>query len=588
MSALAVFPRQPALLITAALVFAGCSTFAPESPPCVGDQDCPSGTLCFAEGCGDPGSGIVVEVEGVAQSNHKARDFAIDDGTLGATQNFALGAPLVISGQLQRELSAGNPADRTSYTETVVVRAVGTSSLLPGVTRSFETTFDKPEFGFYEMSLGAGTFKVTATPANPQVPPAISSATVGSSSIAPSVSFAFPAVDTQALTGQLVKKLTQLEPILISSGLDGGLPPDVDVQLFDPATDQPLSQRFPVGATEGGFTIPVSPEARMKSKLAFVASPREPGVAVPTKRFVLETPLPEAIALEYGDYGEAGDLVGRVVDERSIPVVDAHVVIEGTVVGDGVFRSKIVKTDAEGEFHLRVLGSKSDGAFQITVAPPETSPAAYLRKNISVTVTFDANQQKWVANMKPAAIVLADRLVVTGRVVSASDPDAGVPNVGVTATFQGDEGASTGEVRSLPVDPAEALSDANGDFTMRLDPGMWRFEYRAGGQVPLTTRLVKIAQLRDDLGNEIDHVTLSTVPLSNGRTVNGVVTGLKGNQLEAGLSFAKLRFFRVTRIGGKPVSVLLGESICDESGRYTVVLPTVMKMSNSGGLPATP
>lgn len=579
-------------LLTAAFftVFAGCSTFAPERPPCVSDQDCPEGTLCFAEGCGDPGTNIVVEVEGVAQSNHKARDFAIADGTLGATQNFSLGAPLVISGQLQRELSAGNPADRTSYTESVVVRAVGTSNLLPGITRSFETTFDKPEFGFYEMSLGAGSFKVTATPANTSVPPVSGSATVGTSNIAPSVSFAFPAIDgTPALTGSLVKKLdAQGEAILISAGFDGGLPPVVDVQLFDPATDQPLSQRFPVGMTEGNFTIPVSPDARMKPKLVFVASPREPGVTVPTKRFVMENPLPTALSLEYGDYGESGDLVGRVVDERSTPVVGAHVVIEGTVVGDGIFRSKIVQTDSEGEFRVRSLGSKSDGAFQITVAPPETSPAAYLRKNIGVTVTFDTNQQKWVANMKPAAIVLADRLLVKGRVVTATDKDKGMANVGVTATFQSDN-AVAGEVRTLPVDPAEALSDANGDFTMRLDPGTWRFEYRAGGQVPLTTRLVTIKAETDNLGNESDEFELSKVQLSNGRTVNGVVTGLKGNQLEAGLSFAKLRFFNVVTIGGKPVSRLLGESICDELGRYTVVLPSAqMKASNSGGVPSTP
>lgn len=571
-----------------ALAFSACSGFEREPPPCVSNSDCPSGNLCFAEGCGDPGKGIVVEVVGAAMSNHKAHDFKLDDGTLGATQNFSLGAPLMISGQLQRELSAGNPADRTAYTDGVVVRAVGTSNLLPGVARTFETRFDKPEFGYYEMNLGAGTFTVTATPANPNVPPVSSSASVSSGAAAPSVSFAFPAIDgTPALTGQLVKKLdAQLEPILISAGFDGGAVPVVDLQLFDPSTEQPLSQRFPVGTVSGEFAIPVSPDARMKPRLVFVASPREPGAAVPTKRFVLDNPLPTALSLEYGDYGESAELVGRVVDERSVPVVGAHVVIEGTVVGEGIFRSKIVQTDAEGEFKVRTLGSKSEGAFQITVVPPETSQAAYLRKAITVTVTLDQNEQKWVANMKPSAIVLADRLRVKGRVATATDADRGMPNVAVRATLQVDRANSS--TTSLPVDPAETITDASGDFELRLDPGVWRFEYRAGGQVPLTTRLVEIVAKRDDQGNEIDELSLSPVQLSNGRTVSGTVTGLKGNQLEAGLGFASLRFFRVTPISGKQVSVLLGEAISDEAGKYTVVLPTVMTPSNSGGQPATP
>jgi Cys-rich repeat protein len=188
-------------LALCAVVFAACSTAIKEPPPCASDSDCPSGNICFAEGCGDPGTGIVVEVEGSALTSFRARDFGLADGTLLATYDFQMGEALALTGQLQRELSTGVATDRTSYTEGVVVRAVGTSTLLPGITRTFETRFDKPEFGFFEMNVGAGNFTLIATPIDARVPPVSSTAVVGSAAT-PSVTFAFPAVDgAPALSG---------------------------------------------------------------------------------------------------------------------------------------------------------------------------------------------------------------------------------------------------------------------------------------------------------------------------------------------------------------------------------------------------
>lgn len=566
-----------ALLALSVLALAACNTSVKVPPPCDSDGDCPTGTVCFAEGCGDPGKGVVVEVEGPALSSYRAHDFALADGSLVASYDFSLGNALALSGQLQRELQTGVPTDRTAYTDGVVVRAVGESSLLPGITRTFETRFDKPEFGFFEMNVGAGSFTVTATPVDPRVPP-VSNAAVVDEKMSPSVTFAFPAADgAPALSGQLVRKVdTNGEPILVSAPFTaaGIETPTIDLQLIDPVDNRPLSQRFPIGTTTGEFAITISPDARAKPQLVLVATPREPGVPIPSKRFELNTPLPPAVSLAFGDYGPSGEVVGQIVDGTGTPVPDAHVVLEGTVGGGGTFRSKIVQTNAEGEFKVTALPSGTRGSFTLSVVPPQTSASAYTRTTVTVSVMTDGTLQ-----LEPARVKLSERLLVKGSVL---DPD-GKPlaNVAVLATLQPEKSGGT-EVRSLPVEPTETTTDAAGLFTLRLDPGTWRFDYQPTMNYPPASRLVSVQAQVDSRGDPVDHQDLTAVQFSNGRKVNGLVTRT-ANGKDVGLPFSQLRFFRVTTIGGKPVSIPLATTIADDAGRYSVILPAVMSTTARGG-----
>lgn len=569
-------------LLAALLSLAGCSTLAVDNPPCVSDSDCEAGNICFAEGCGDPGQGVVVEVEGNALSSFRARDFALTDGSLLATYDFQLGDALALSGQLQRLVQTGVPTDRTSYTEGVVVRAVGTSALLPGITRTFETRFDKPEFGFFEMNVGAGEYSLVATPVDLRVPPAGAAATIGETST-PSVTFLFPAVDgAPALSGQLVRKFDASgEPVLISEPftIAGTDVPTIDLQLFDAANNHPLSQRFPIGGTTGEFAITVSPDARTKPRLVLVATPREPGVAIPSKRFELTTPLPPAVSLTFGDYGKAGEIVGQIVDRSGGPIAGAHVVVEGTVVGDGTFRSKIVQTNELGEFKVMSLPSQKEGSFTLSVVPPESSASAYTRRSVTVVATADGTR------LEPARISLDERLIVKGSVLRPQGtPAAGVS---VLATLQGDKSSLTtpDSQRSLPVEPTLATTDANGEFQLRLDPGTWRFDYQPSDGLPAASRLVTVAAQVDEKGNELEFQTLSAVQLSSGRRVSGNVSGTKAGK-DVVLPFARVRFFRVTTIGGKPASIPLATTIADETGHYTTVLPSVMSTAARNKAPS--
>lgn len=559
-------------LALCAVVLSACATAIAEAPPpCASDSDCPSGNICFAEGCGDPGTGIVVEVEGSALTSFRARDFGLADGTLLATYDFQMGEALALTGQLQRELSTGVATDRTSYTEGVVVRAVGTSTLLPGITRTFETRFDKPEFGFFEMNVGAGNFTLIATPIDARVPPVSSTAVVGGAAT-PSVTFAFPAVDgAPALSGQLLRTIDKGEALLISQPYTatGAEVPTIDLQLFDAANNHPLSQRFPIGTTTGEFAITVSPDARTRKRLVLVATPREPGVAIPTKRFELETPLPPAVSLWYGDYGRPAEVVGQIVDRNGGPIAGAHVVLEGVVGGDGTFRSKIVQTNELGEFKVMSLPSQKEGSFTLSVVPPESSAAAYTRRTVTVISTSSG------ARLEPARISLEERLVVKGSVVGPSGDAAA--NVSVTATLQGDNASLSpfDAQRSLPVEPTVTTTDAEGHFELRLDPGTWRFNYQPSDALPAASRLVTVEKQVDDQGNELSVQTLSPVQLSSGRRVSGSITASRSGK-EITLPFSQVRFFRVTTIGGKPASIPLATTIADETGRYTTVLPSVM------------
>lgn len=564
----------------------GCASEPGLPPVCVSDNQCDSGQLCFAEGCGDPAKNVVVEVEGGSLNGQYARDIPLSAAA--AITDLPIGPPLSVSGEFQRERSASsNPLDRLAYTEAVVVRAVGQSMLLPGITRIYEERFTSPERGSFEMRLGYGDFVLTAMPADRTVPPVVSKLQVPDSASA--LTFVFPSVDgAPALTGQLIKKLDSTllppEPVLVSTDYTvKGLPvPTIDLQLFD-VQNQPLSQRFPAGST-GEFAITISPEARTRSQFILVAAPREPGVAIPTKRFLLQGPVTNAVALEYGDYGDEVEIGGTILDVLGSPVVGAQVVLEGTVVGDGTFRSKIVETNVNGDFKVKALGSKTDSSFQLTVVPPKGSRAASSQRNVGVKVTKDALGAV-SGTLNPTTIRLEDRLVARGQ-VNLPGGDKPAPGVFVRATLQVETRTNTDEVKALPIEPADTVTLDDGTFELPLDPGVWRFEYVPGGLLPLSSRLVTIKPAIDaNTGLKLPTQDLSPVELSFGRTVQGTVTGtvfgLNG-QVEQPVPYSQLRFFRVTSVEGRPASILLGTTIADDRGRYQVVLPSARAQVDAG------
>jgi hypothetical protein len=114
------------------------------------------------------------------------------------------------------------------------------------------------------------------------------------------------------------------------------------------------------------------------------------------------------------------------------------------------------------------------------------------------------------------------------------------------------------------------VTDADGNFELPMDPGVWRFEFLAGIDAPLSSRLVTI-----DATGSNQPVQIADVVLSRGQTVSGIVTATvttAAKPTEA--SYSQLRFFRVQDFEGTRTSILLGTATADEHGNYKVLLPS--------------
>lgn len=552
-----------------ALLVAGCSMGAPSGSAailCNSDAECPSGQLCFAEGCLDPGRGIVVEVRGDPQAGLYAHDVPIADGTLGKERNFDLGAPIQMTGEFQREKTgAVDPTNRTFYNDPVVLRAVGFSELIPGVSRAYEQRFDRPERGRYAMSTGEGLFRLTAWPDDPSVPPAsVNNLSVNASSPPPDVTFAFPAVEgAVTISGELFSRYdtTQIPHVAIAL-TDVSL----DVQAFDPDSREPLSQRFPV-SSQGFFTITLGPRAKALPAVQFVVTPRTNAAPTPSKTFLVEAPFPNSVILEFGEYGPPVEVEGQALDSTGAPIAQAQVLIEGEAIGGGDFRSQVVLTDGEGRFTLQSLASPDGQSLSLVVIPPPASDGRVVQAAVTkIPVKVDGVSK----TLDPAVVTCDDRMSVVGQVLTpAGEPAIAV---GVRATEQV---ATTepGAERPFPLDPVEVLTTVDGRFELKLDPATWRIEFVAAG-LPLASRQVTVRPIVDANGERQMNVTLPPVTLSQGRTVTGLVTGTVSLKANAPVASSPVRFYRVTSIEGTPAAILLGSTVTNDEGRYTIVLPS--------------
>jgi hypothetical protein len=569
-------PAKSVKHITAALIavlMAACSV-RPEgvpAPPCVADNECSDGQLCFAEGCSDPGKGVVAEITSGTSNGQWPQDIAIPDRTLGKgagsvnspgfsvnDQSFALPLPITIKGEFQQQRAANpNSTDLIIYSRPVVVRASGESVLIPGLARSFRQVFEKPERGYFEMILGSGKFTLTATPEDTSVPPVtVSNVSVNSVETPPSFPITFPAVEgSLAVSGRVLKRIDANVIPVVEDPLIGVR---IDIQAFDASAKAAISQRFPVSST-GDFTMTLSPAALKLKEVLFVVSPRSTDDVLPVREFAISLPISRAIDLEFGDFGVSQDLSGSVTDSAGNPVAGAQVLIDGTLRPGAHFRSQLAVTKSDGTFSLAALPTTDTAQLSFVVVPPATSPAATTRAAVRLTASKDRLLPS------PSKIVCRKRVIVSGSVVLATGEPADASLV--RAIYQPNQSANS----ILGVDDVTVMPDAQGQFALALDDGVWRLEVERANS-PLASRLIEVHSI-DDKGDPVAQQQGPVIALSRGIKVSGQIKQMSLTGLATSQSAARIRFFRVGASSGKPVSILLGSAVTDSSGRYEVLLP---------------
>lgn len=522
------------------LASGGCAVLS-ESPNaiqlvCRSDGECGSGEVCFADGCGDPGENIFVEVRPNPLEGLHEQDFAVEK--LRPRHNIEVYGRASLQGQVNRLQSKDSPAT-FSYTQPVSVLVTGESLLIPGLTRSYSTTL-VPDNGNWRLPVGSGGYRVTLLAQDPDVPPVSETREVTPGG---EVALDFVLPPPSALV-RVAGKLVRQGSVLVDA--------DLEVQAFDEA-QKPLSQRVAVSRLTGDFSVVLPPAAAQLSNVNLqVTKSTRSEAMVPQKVFPVDPRRLLPAPLELGDYGEPVTVHGRVRDAAGRPVAGASVYLTGKVGGGGTFRSASSTTDANGAYTLRTLPSPVDTSMTLYAVPPARALAGLIRQAVRVPRTDGET-------LPP--ITCPDKVEVRGVLLR---PESNLPAAGV-----GVKAEPVGEVAGWPQPSvgAEGTTDENGGYVLRLDPGEYRFELSPAENLPRVSRFVTV--------RAGENAELAPFTLSKGRSITGQVTMRAGETgLLATTGYAYIRFFRVVNVEGKPTSVLLAETVSDSSGNYTATLPT--------------
>ncbi|MCP3100420.1 carboxypeptidase regulatory-like domain-containing protein [Myxococcus sp. K15C18031901] len=533
------------LAVVASLVLGPGCALLDEAPAdsqlvCRSDSDCAASEVCFIDGCGDPGTDIVVEVTPNPGLGQHAQDFPVD--RLRAEQNLELFGEATVRGVTERATGGtapdGSPATRP-YSETMFVRAVGSSALVPGVARYHEALVT-PDNGVWRLPVAAGTYEVMLIPSDPSLPPLPRQGSVGPGQTM-HLTWRLPAqADLVTVSGRIVRQGT--------TRVDANL----SVQALD-AELRPLSQRVLVTRATGDFSLQLAPEAATEATVLLRVTAADEGTLVPQKTFTVDPHAPLPASLELGDFGAPVRVSGRAVDSEGNPVAGATVSLEGRVGGGGSFRSEVVTTGVDGRFEIASLPSATDAPLSLVVMPP-AGAAAGLTVGAAAVHVNDTTLPD---------VVCATRRLVRGQL---RQPDDKSPAAGVRLIA---EPVATVPGRPLPgTQLAETLTDANGEYVLRLDPALYRVDFLPTENLPRVSRFVTVPP-SDTVEQQV-----AAFALQRGRTLRGhVLAGTREPHMPPGLPYASVRFYRVVNVEGRPASVLLSESVTDTFGRYTARLP---------------
>jgi hypothetical protein len=250
---------------------------------------------------------------------------------------------------------------------------------------------------------------------------------------------------------------------------------------------------------------------------------------------------------------------GAIVQAHTVlpPVTTASTVANGTTEFEQDSRS-----GDTGTVDLALLPgtASSSRAYDITVIPPAGSASAVrCLSDLPVAVGGSAVMP---ANVQP--IVLDPRALLTGTIRDANG--SAVPGVALLATrVPGAHATSCADLAGSP--PGSTTTDANGSFSLPLDPGNYRVDYDppAGSAAPRLTEMVAVTA---DTGHDV------TLPQG------GLIEGEALAPDMSPLPMAAVRFYQLTCHSSADCTgparlapILLGQTRADANGHFRLVIP---------------
>jgi len=224
-------------------------------------------------------------------------------------------------------------------------------------------------------------------------------------------------------------------------------------------------------------------------------------------------------------------------------------------------------TDANGVASLSLLPGSGNAplSYAINVTLPTNSPyASQCAKASDVAAGGSAVNSPSAPALTPTPIALVTRAILTGTVTDGHGYS--VANVSVAAT---PGPTATGACTAMATSQSTTTTDANGRFTLPLDPGTYQLDFDppSGSSAPRFTEPVPFVVNISDSG-QLRH----DVALPPGGLVQGTAFVPGGSQP---LSSATIRIFepRCTGAACTTPPWLRGQTVTDGNGNFQIVVP---------------
>lgn len=538
-----LFPLLPLLAVL--LLVPACELSLPNvlGRSCQSDSECRDSEVCFADGCGDPGDAIAVEVVPDLQAGRYAQDFAIE--SLGATQDFRLVPTTSLQGILREAPTVdadGEPVPGRPYTGRITLQLAGESAVIPDLSRSANLSLELTD-GRFSMPVASGIYVGTLTTADRRFPPLRFEVKVDAGT-QQTISLELPSEDSLR---EVHGRLSSLGlPLLGQSFLIEPLDPETREHLGQPATSDPLTGTFSLSlpahyVVEGTpfrvRVIPTSPLSPFPSR------------TIENVSVVEDDPLHFDQGAALPRFRVSGTLVGP----RGQPVVGATIYAEVETVSGGTARSETVLSDAKGAFSVDSFPTTQEGG-RLWIIPAARDAAGQTRVPFTLDLLpLDLGEQVLPVRT-PVRIIVEDAEGRTEEHASVVvDPVASV------------------HALPLPTYGAEGVTLSEG-VVMWLEPGVYRVNVRRGAQKARLSRLITVLSTSASADAPAPEQE-ERIPVSQGRTVTGRVVS-KGEATSRAIPNARIRYVRRVESGDLRTHSVLAETTTADDGTYAVTVPT--------------